>query len=259
MTDASDARALPSVADRIRFDNVTFAYEQRPVLEHVSFEAPVGSITALVGPTGAGKSTLMLLLLRLMDPDDGTISIDGLDVRELMIDALRSATSVATQENILFSTSVRENIRYAAPEADDEHVREAACVACADEFITLLPNGYDTTLGERAAKLSSGQRQRLVIARAIAKQAPILILDEPTAALDAETEHRVLANLREWGRERTIFLITHRLSTIRQADQVVLLRNGRVAETGTHDDLMLADGPYRRFVDAELYGAQAAG
>lgn len=259
VTDAPDARALPEVRDRIRFDNVTFAYEERRVLEHVSFEARVGSITALVGPTGAGKSTLMLLLLRLMDPDDGTISIDGLDVRGLTIDALRSATSVATQENILFSTTVRENIRYAAPEADDAQVREAARVACADEFIDLLPNGYDTVLGERAAKLSSGQRQRLVIARAVAKQAPILILDEPTAALDAETEHRVLANLREWGRGRTIFLITHRLSTIRQADRVVLLRDGRVAEMGTHDDLMAAYGPYRRFVEAELYGAQAAG
>ncbi|MEE9253340.1 MAG: ABC transporter ATP-binding protein, partial [Pseudomonadales bacterium] len=189
VTDAPDARALPEVREIIRFDHVTFAYEDTPVLRDVSFDARVGTITALVGPTGAGKSTLMLLLLRLMDTDSGTISIDGLDVRMLMIDALRSATSVATQENILFSTSVRENIRYAVPHADDAHVREAARVACADEFIESLPNGYDTILGERAAKLSSGQRQRLVIARALAKQAPILILDEPTAALDAETEH----------------------------------------------------------------------
>lgn len=259
VTDAPDARAVPEVRNSIRFDHVTFAYEERPVIQDASFEARVGTIIAVVGPTGAGKSTLMLLLLRLMDPDSGTISIDGVDVRVFKIDALRSAISVATQENILFSTSVRENIRYAAPDADDAHVREAARVACADDFIASLPNGYDTILGERAAKLSTGQRQRLVIARALAKQAPILILDEPTAALDAQTEHRVLANLREWGVGRTIFLITHRLSTIRQADEVVLLRDGRVSETGTHDDLMLADGPYRRFVDAELFGAQAAG
>lgn len=259
VTDSPNARPLPDVHRSIRFDHVTFAYEDKPVIEDVSFDADIGTITAVVGPTGAGKSTLMLLLLRLMDPDRGMVTIDGIDAREIELDALRSAMSVATQENILFSTSVRENIRYAAPDADDARVREAARVACADEFIEALPNGYDTVLGERAAKLSTGQRQRLVIARALAKSTPILILDEPTAALDAETEHRVLANLRAWGRDRTIFLITHRLSTIRQADQVVLLREGRVCETGTHDDLMAAGGAYRRFVEAELYGAQAAG
>jgi ABC-type multidrug transport system fused ATPase/permease subunit len=257
VVDAPDARVLPAVHDSIRFDHVTFAYEERPVLRDVSFEAGVGTITALVGPTGAGKSTLMLLLLRLMDPDEGAINVDGIDVRKLRVDSLRGAVSVATQENILFSTSVRENIRYAAPDADDASVREAARVACADEFIEALSNGYDTILGERAQKLSTGQRQRLVIARALAKDTPILILDEPTAALDAETEHRVLENLREWGRDRTIFLITHRLSTIRRADKVVLLRDGRVCEAGVHDELVAARGPYRHFVDAELYGRVA--
>ncbi|GIT27849.1 MAG: hypothetical protein CM1200mP41_38930 [Gammaproteobacteria bacterium] len=157
---------------------------------------------------------------------------------KVSIDSLRANIAIATQENILFSDTVAENIRYAAPEASIAQVTEAAVVACADEFIDELPIKYDTPLGERATKLSSGQRQRIVIARAIIKDAPILILDEPTAALDAETELRVLDNLKKWGENRSIFLITHRLSTIRQADKVVYLRDGIVLAQGTHDELL---------------------
>jgi len=194
----------------------------------------------------------MLMLLRLMDPDVGRITIDGIDIRTVTLDSLRAQIGIATQENVLFSTSVRENIRYAVPDAGDAEVRAAARIACADEFIERLSDGYDTLLGERAVKLSSGQRQRLVIARALMKNAPILILDEPTAALDAQTELEVFDNLRRWGASKCVFLITHRLSTIRQADQVVYLRNGRVVEAGAPAELLARSGGlFRGFVDAE--------
>ena len=250
--DAADAVALPPFRRAVRFEGVTFGYvADRPVLTDVDFTAPRGTVTAIVGPTGTGKSTLMSLLLRLADPDRGRITIDGIDIRGVTVDSLRSRVAIATQENILFSDTVMENIRYAVPEASPETVADAARVACADGFIERLSQAYETPLGERATKLSSGQRQRIVIARAVVKDAPILILDEPTAALDAETELRVLASLKRWGEDRCIFLITHRLSTIRQADQVVYLRGGRVLARGTHDDLIASAGVYRDFVEAE--------
>jgi len=230
----------------------------RPVLSGIDLEAKPGTVTAIVGPTGSGKSTMMSLLLRLADPDTGSIEIDGNDLKKLKVDSLRAEIALATQENILFSDTVLENIRYAAPGATRNAAVDAAKVACADDFITALPNGYDTPLGERATKLSSGQRQRIVIARALVKDAPILILDEPTAALDAETELAVLDNLKAWGRGRCIFLITHRLSTIRRADTVAYLRDGRLREMGAHDALMAQpDGAYRRFVSAETTGPAA--
>ena len=250
--DTLDARDMPEFRSEVRFDHASFAYlPGRPVLSDIDLVAPLGSITAIVGPTGTGKSTLMSLLLRLADPQEGRVLIDGTDIREFRLDSLRSHISIATQENILFSASVIENIRYATPTATREQVVAAAEVACADAFIQALPQGYDTSLGERATKLSSGQRQRIVIARAIIKDSPILILDEPTAALDAETELEVLASLKRWGANRCIFLITHRLSTIRQADQIVYLRNGSVRARGTHDELIDDRGPYSDFVEAE--------
>jgi ABC-type multidrug transport system fused ATPase/permease subunit len=208
-----------------------------------------------VGPTGSGKSTLMALLLRLFDPSEGRIEIDGTDLRRFRVEHLRSRIAIALQENLLFGATIRENIRYAVPEASDEEVRRAARVACADEFIEQLPDGYDTELGERGTKLSTGQRQRLSIARAILKDTPILVLDEPTASLDAETELRVLERLAEWGKGRVIFLITHRISTIRRADQVAVLREGRVAECGSHEELLAKpEGAYRRLLESELAG-----
>ncbi len=250
--DAADAVALPPFQRAVHFEGVTFGYvADRPVLIDVDFTAPRGTVTAIVGPTGTGKSTLVSLLLRLADPDRGRITIDGMDIRGVTVDSLRGRVAIATQENILFSDTVMENIRYAVPGASPETVADAARVACADGFIEQLSRGYQTPLGERATKLSSGQRQRIVIARAVVKYAPILILDEPTAALDAETELRVLASLKRWGEDRCIFLITHRLSTIRQADQVVYLRGGRVLARGTHDDLIASARVYRDFVEAE--------
>jgi ABC-type multidrug transport system fused ATPase/permease subunit len=255
---ASDAVPLAKFERGIEFDDVSFAYaKDKPTLEHVTLAAAPGTITAIVGPTGSGKSTLMSLLLRLYDPDSGEIRIDGVDIRKLQIDSLRANIAIALQENMLFGTTIRENIRYAVAEASDAAVREAARVAAADEFIDKLPEGYDTLLGERGTKLSSGQRQRLSIARALLKDAPILILDEPTAALDAQTELRVLDNLAAWGKGRAVFLITHRLSTIRRADQVVFIQEGRVLEHGSHERLMAtAGGAYRRLVEGEEAAAR---
>lgn len=259
--DAEDAVDLESVREGVRFEGVTFAYQpDRPVLANLDLHADIGTITAIVGPTGSGKSTLVALLLRLFDPTAGRVMIDGIDLRRITTSSLRHQVSIALQENVLFGDTVRENIRYAVPDASDEAVREAARVACADEFIENLPNGFDTLLGERGTKLSTGQRQRLSIARAVLKNTPILILDEPTASLDARTELLVLQNLAEWGRGRAIFLITHRLSTIRRAGRIAYLRGGCIVELGSHDDLMAADsGAYRALVETELAPEQKPG
>ena len=250
--DAPDATDLLNIGDGVSFENLTFGYDPlRPVLSDISLTSPAGNITAIVGATGTGKSTLMSLLLRLADPQSGIVTVGGRDIRTITLASLRRQISIATQENILFTASVLENIRYAVPEVDRDAVIAAARIACADEFINQLSEGYDTPLGERATKLSTGQRQRIVIARALVKDSPILILDEPTAALDAETELRVMDNLRQWGESRCVFLITHRLSTIRQAHNVLYLREGTVAAFGPHDQLIQDNTDYRSFVEAE--------
>ncbi|MDG1203907.1 MAG: ABC transporter ATP-binding protein [Pseudomonadales bacterium] len=252
IVDAPDATDLEHIGDGVSFKSVTFGYDRlRPVLSDINLTSAPGNITAIVGATGTGKSTLMSLLLRLADPQNGIITVGGRDIRTFTLASLRRQISIATQENILFTASVLENIRYAVPEASRDTVIAAARIACADEFINQLSLGYDTPLGERATKLSTGQRQRIVIARALVKDSPILILDEPTAALDADTERRVMTNLRHWGESRCMFLITHRLSTIRQAHNVLYLRDGRVAAFGPHDQLIQNSTDYRSFVEAE--------
>jgi ABC-type multidrug transport system fused ATPase/permease subunit len=257
--EAPDAIRLTPLRRGVRFEGVRFRYQpDRPALEGVDFEAKVGSVVAIVGATGSGKTTLMSLLLRLFDPGEGRIALDGVDLRRFRLDSLRAGVAVALQENLLFGASVRDNIRFAVPEASDDAVRAAATVAAADDFIAALPEGYDTLLGERGTKLSTGQRQRLSIARAVLKDAPILILDEPTAALDAETELRVLERLAAWGKGRLIFLITHRLSTVRHADQIVVLAGGRIAESGTHAELLARGGAYASLVAHDGRGAAGA-
>lgn len=248
-----NALPMPPFSREIRFDSVSFAYEEgRPVLQDISFSAMPGTITAIVGPTGSGKSTLVGLLTRIFDPNVGSIRIDDNDLRKLDLDSLRSNVSIALQENVLFAMSVRDNIRYVVPTADDRQVYAAAQVACVDDYIDGLPQGLDTVLGDRGGKLSTGQRQRLSIARAIVKDAPILILDEPTAALDAHMEHEVLERLAEWGKGRAIFLITHRISTIQRANQILYIDRGQIIESGSHAELMEIDkGRYRRFVETE--------
>jgi ABC-type multidrug transport system fused ATPase/permease subunit len=250
--DAPGAVRLTGVHEGIRFANVSFGYaEGKDVLADVSLHAIPGTITAIVGPTGAGKTTLLALLLRLFDPRAGAITIDGVDLRRIELDSLRRAVAIVLQESYLFQATIRDNIGYAVANASDAEISAAARVACAADFIEALPRGYQTPLGERGSKLSVGQRQRLNIARAILKNAPILLLDEPTAALDAQTELAVLENLAAWGRERVIIMVTHRLSTIRRADQIVFLRDGRVAESGSHAELIARGGAYRRLVELE--------
>lgn len=252
-----EAVPLEAIESDIRFVDLQFAYPERQVLEKITFDAKLGEVTAIMGPTGSGKSTLMLLLLRLFEFQGGSIQINNQDIREFTFESVREKITLATQENILFSLSVRENIAYARQDATLDEIKEAARIACAAEFIEQLPDGYETFLGERASKLSTGQRQRLVIARAILKDTPILILDEPTASLDAETERRIMANLKEWAETRTVFLVTHRLSTIRQADRIAFIRDGAIADYGTHNELIAKpDGEYQRFVEAELATTQ---
>ncbi len=253
VADGEDAVPLPRPISEITFKAVSFGYDPAlPVLRDINLTASVGTITAIVGNTGSGKSTLMSLLLRLYDTDSGSITVNGTNLRDLQIDSLRSGVAIALQQNTLFATTIADNIGYAAQDTDRDAIIAAARTACADGFIREMSQGYDTELGERGGKLSTGQRQRLSIARAIVRDTPILILDEPTASLDAQTEQQVLANLASWGRERIVFLITHRLSTIRNADQIAFLEDGAIVELGNHDDLMAKPaGRYRRFVTAE--------
>ena len=245
---------FPEDLRHIVYKDVVFGYdEHQRVLNGVNLTAERGTITAIVGHTGSGKSTLMSLLLRLYDPSSGSITLNGIDLQSLAIADIRTHTAIALQQNVLFATSVADNICYGTQGKSQAEIESAAAIACADEFIRELPDGYDTELGERGGKLSTGQRERLSIARAIVRDTPILILDEPTASLDAETEGRLLSNLASWGRNRIVFLITHRLSTIRGADQIAFLQDGVIKELGDHATLMSdPDGCYRQFVDAEL-------
>ena len=249
----------PTPIARVAWRGVHFGYTpDNPVLLGADLWAEAGQVTAVVGATGSGKSTLMSLLLRLYDPEQGAVLVGGVDLRDLGIEDIRANCAIALQKNVLFTGKVADNIGYALG-ATRAQIEVAARIACADEFIREMELGYDTELGERGSKLSSGERQRLTIARAVIRDTPILILDEPTASLDAETEHRVLANLAEWGADKVVLLVTHRLSTIRGADKIAFLEDGRVAEIGSHDDLVSrADGRYREFVQAETVGDATA-
>ena len=253
--DAPDAQAFPEVVREVSWRDVNFSYGEHRVVNNLNLQAASGTITAIVGTTGAGKSTLMTLLLRLYDPDSGGVWINDVNVKDIAIADLRANIAIALQQNMLFTESIAQNIAYARPDATRAEIERAAQLTCAHDFILNMPEGYDAELGERGGKLSTGQRQRLSIARAVVRDTPILILDEPTASLDAATEHQVLENLRVWGRNRVVFLITHRLSTIRNADQIAFLADGAIAELGSHDALInRSGGLYRQFVQADTVG-----
>jgi len=243
--DKPNAIILPSVRGRVELRNLSFHYDkQSPVLNQVNLMVEPGQIIAIVGRTGAGKTTLASLLLRFYDPTGGAILLDGHDLRDLKLSWLRRQVSVVLQDPILFSSTIADNIAYGKIGASIEEIREAARHAQADEFIQALPDGYNTVLGERGVNLSGGQRQRLSIARAFLKNAPILILDEPTSALDTHTEEALLTCLRELMCGRTTFVIAHRLSTVRQASLIIVLENGKIIESGSHDELLRRDSVY---------------
>jgi ATP-binding cassette subfamily B protein len=245
--DSPQAVPVQEIRGHVRFEAVTFGYEpNQPVLKAITFEAQPGQVIAIVGATGAGKSSLVNLIPRFADPWLGRILIDGQDVRQLRLEDLRANVSIVFQEIFLLPLTVAENIAFGRPAATREEIQQAAVDARADDFITALPEGYDTVLGEHGGTISGGERQRISIARAFLKNAPILILDEPTSSLDAITEGKILDALDRLMRNRTTFVIAHRLSTVRRADRILVMENGSIIESGTHEELLLSSGTYSR-------------
>lgn len=245
IVDRPDAKPLDVKKGAIKFDHVSFAYDpSRPTLKDVNFEVPAGKMVAIVGPSGAGKSTISRILFRFYELADGTVTIDGQDIKDVTQDSLRAAIGMVPQDTVLFNDTIEYNIRYGKPDATEAEVREAARLAQIDEFIMTLPQGYDALVGERGLKLSGGEKQRVAIARTILKSPPILMLDEATSALDSHTEKEIQDSLERVARDRTSLVIAHRLSTVVHADNIIVLDHGEIVEQGTHAELLDKGGLY---------------
>lgn len=253
IVDKKDAVPISRAEGRVEFENVSFAYEDdgRYVLKNINLHVSPGETIALVGMSGGGKSTLVSLIPRFYDVTSGTIRLDGKDIRDLQIRTLRDQIGMVLQDNILFSESVKMNILMGNPDATDEQVIAAAKAANADQFIRELPQGYDTPVGERGVKLSGGQKQRIAIARVFLKNPPMLIFDEATSALDLESEHLIQEAMEELAKNRTTFIVAHRLSTITHADRIVVIEDGEIVEIGNHHELMQRNGPYKKLFDVQ--------
>jgi ABC-type multidrug transport system fused ATPase/permease subunit len=258
--DSPGASPLALIREGIQVEDVHFAYDGKPVLHGVSFEARKGQVTALVGPAGAGKTTLTYMVPRFLCPQSGCVLIDGTDIASVTRGSLRAQIAFVFQEHVLFDGTVEENILTGKLNASQIEIHRAAQVAGADEFIQKLPEGYQTRLGRAGSKLSVGQKQRLSLARALVRNAPILILDEPTSALDPKTEQHLLAMLREVGQTRLVLVIIHRLSTASAADQILFLERGRIIEHGSPAELLSRpDGAYRRYFELQARGEASHG
>jgi ATP-binding cassette subfamily B protein len=263
---APDAIRRPRLEGAVRFENVSFFYHPiasgtiaadglkapSPVLHDVSLDVKPGQCVAILGATGAGKSVLLSLIPRFYDPSAGRVLIDGIDARQLHLDDLRRGIGIVFQESFLFSNSVAANIAFGHPDATPAQIEKAARIAAAHDFIAAMPQGYDTILGESGSSLSGGQRQRLAIARAVLLEPAILLLDDPTAAIDSETEHEIFEALDRAIAGRTTFIVAHRLSTLRRADFIIVMEEGRIVQRGTHEELMRVPGPYLRVARLQL-------
>jgi len=249
--ETSDPVAMPAAQGNVSFKDVSFSYDEALVLENVQVDIKAGEVIALVGPSGAGKSTFANLVPRFYDVSEGSVLIDGTDVRDILKSDLRAQIALVSQEAILFSDSIANNIRVGKPDATLEEVKEAALMANAHDFIEAFEAGYETEVGERGSRLSGGQRQRISIARAFLKNAPIIILDEPTSALDAESEHQIQSALENLSKGRTVFIIAHRFSTIQHADRILIFDKGRITASGTHEVLYQSNDLYRSLYDKQ--------